>query len=134
MFITNRKCGNVEISYKGREVEATSNRVPFNFDERYQHMSGVIIEEADGSVREINKYDIFYEDGIDEQSEIAWFVLHALAAGYTLAAPPLVLPNTKPGQHYKMGVTIYFFLEVPPNKFSEEAKKAYNEAAQRRNT
>ena len=99
------------------------------FETRYPNSSGVIIHDKDtGSVREINTYDCFYENGIIEHAEIARFVLDALAEGYTMAAPPLVLPNTKPNNHYKDGVTIYFFLEVPPLKFSEQARKLLQQA------
>ncbi len=97
------------------------------FEERYPNVSGVIIHDKDtGSIREINKYECVYETdeaGVRAPEEMAWFVLNALAEGYTMAAPPLVLPNTKPNDHYKNGVTVYFFLEVPPHKLSEQARK-----------
>lgn len=97
------------------------------FEERYPNVSGVIIHDKDtGSVREIHKYECFYETdeaGVRAPDEMAWFVLDALAEGFTMAAPPLVLPNTKPGEHYRNGVTVYFFLEVPPHKFSQDARE-----------
>jgi len=97
------------------------------FDERYPNISGIRIHNTEtGSVRIINKYECFYETdeaGVSAPEEMAWFVLHALAEGYTMAAPPLVLPNTKPAAHYKNGVTVYFFLEVPPHKLNQDAQE-----------
>ena|SRR2546425_208984 len=111
-----------DYAYRDQERFKLDRSAPF--EERYSNISGAIIHDKDtGSVRQINKYEVFYEDGIVEHQEIAGFVLDALAHGYTQAAPPLVLPNTKPGEHYKNGVTIYFFLDVPLDKFSDEAKK-----------
>lgn len=108
----NHERGSAEARQSRREqFEATFNRFLLGQSER---------PNADGSMTPVRVYEFVLDphDQTERRGTIATFALQALAAGYSQALAPIVMPDVGFRTTDQPLVAVYWFLEVPPDSTS----------------